>query len=90
MTSEEFFADEYKMNNPNRGRAIIINNKSFDKRLRVSELTSSDQDVIALSQLFKELGFTTDLYQNLSCQEMLQILCTGKLKSISLHLMIIL
>jgi len=79
MTSEEFFADEYKMNNPNRGHAIIINNKSFDKSLGLGEITSSDQDVTALSQLFEEMGFTTDIFQNLQCKEMLYVLYRGKL-----------
>jgi len=79
MTSEEFFADEYKMNYPNRGHALIINNKSFDRSLGLGERTGTDQDAIALSQRFEEMGFTTDLYQNLQCKEMLQILHKGKL-----------
>ncbi|XP_052791279.1 caspase-3-like [Mya arenaria] len=74
MTAEEFFADEYKMDYPNRGRAIIINNKTFDRSLGLGERTGTDQDAIALHQRCEEMGFDVDMYQDLRCEDMRQVL----------------
>ena len=55
MIEEEFMADEYKMNYVPRGRAIIINNRDFNRELNLGSRTGTDHDAAALQQRFKRL-----------------------------------
>lgn len=50
--------DRYFMGHENRGLAIIINNKSFHKDLKLSERHGTDVDATALEDAFKTLGRT--------------------------------
>ena len=77
MSAEEFFADEYKMDYPQRGRAIIINNREFDRGLGLGERTGTDQDAASLQMRFMEMGFEVDMYHNLVAREMAMVLAKG-------------
>ena len=78
MSSEEFFSDTYKMSYPNRGKAIIINNRVFDRKLNLGERTGTDVDAIALHQRFSEMGFEAEVIDNQTVKDMAQILYKGE------------
>eukprot|EP00918_Siedleckia_nematoides_P029633 GHVU01063859.1.p1 GENE.GHVU01063859.1~~GHVU01063859.1.p1 ORF type:complete len:283 (+),score=41.73 GHVU01063859.1:123-971(+) len=63
----------YNMNHPQRGMAIIINNKTFDKRTGMNERSGTDIDAAALYQRFKAWGLEVQVHHNQSCTEMLRI-----------------
>lgn len=77
MSADDFFADEYKMDYPQRGKAVIINNRTFDRALGLGERTGTDQDAAALNMRFLEMGFDVDIYHNLVVQDMLGVLGKG-------------
>lgn len=79
VTAEEFFSDKYKMDYKNRGKALIINNRTFDRRLNLGERTGTDVDAVALHQRFSEMGFEADVVDNLTAKDMVQVLYKGKL-----------
>ncbi|XP_053393185.1 caspase-3-like isoform X2 [Mercenaria mercenaria] len=74
ISAEDFFADEYKMDYPHRGKAIIINNRTFDRQLGLGERTGTDQDAAALNMRFMEMGFDVDIYHNLVVRDMAIVL----------------
>lgn len=74
ITAEEFFADEYKMDYPQRGRAIIINNRTFARQLGLGDRTGTDQDAAALNMRFVEMEFDVYVYHNLEVSEMLGVM----------------
>ncbi|KAL5018848.1 hypothetical protein ScPMuIL_004570 [Solemya velum] len=76
LSKKEFYADEYKMDYPKRGKALIINNKSFDQRLGLGERTGTDADAFALYSRFTELGFDVEKHNNLSEHQMRYIMLT--------------
>ena len=78
MTKDEFYSDEYKMDHPKRGRAIIINNKTFHRTLGLGERTGTDNDAVALSQRFSEIGFDVQGFQDCSVADMMKVLSAGK------------
>ncbi|ESO89044.1 hypothetical protein LOTGIDRAFT_106792 [Lottia gigantea] len=69
-TEEAFYSEEYAMNKPNRGVAIIINNVSFHPSTQMGERTGSDKDHKALKQRFKELEFDVREFKNLKRDDM--------------------
>ena len=80
VTSEDFFSDKYKMSYPNRGKALIINNRVFDRRLNLGERSGTDVDAIAIHQRFSEMGFEVEVFNNLSVKDMVQVLHKGEFK----------
>ena len=80
VTSEEFFSDKYKMTYPNRGKALIINNRVFDRRLNLGERSGTDVDAIALHQRFSEMGFDAEVVDNLKVKDMVQVLHKGRFR----------
>ena len=77
MTEEEFMADEYKMNYVQRGRAIIINNRDFNRELNLGSRTGTDQDAAALQQRFTEIGFDVKVHTNETVEVMKTTLAGG-------------
>ena len=88
LSSEDFFSDKYKMSYPNRGKALIINNRHFDRRLNLGERTGTDVDAIALHQRFGEMGFEAEVVDNLTIKEMGQILAKGEFRLKYIHALI--
>ena len=68
------------MNYPNRGKALIINNRVFDRRLGLGERTGTDVDAVAIQQRFSEMGFEAEIVDNQTVKDMVQILHKGKLR----------
>ncbi|XP_055346874.1 caspase-3-like [Paramacrobiotus metropolitanus] len=61
----------YFMNHRNRGTAIIINNRSFDRGLGMPERKGTDLDAEVLTKAFALLGFDViSPYDNLSVHDM--------------------
>ena len=77
MTEAEFMADEYKMNYEQRGRAIIINNRDFNRELNLGPRTGTDQDAAALQQRFTEIGFDVKVHTNETVNGMIKKLAGG-------------
>ncbi|XP_065922182.1 caspase-7-like isoform X1 [Magallana gigas] len=69
QTATEFFSHKYKMDYPNRGKAIIINNKTFNPKTKLNERTGTDKDASALHNRLSELGFEVDLKNNLTADK---------------------
>ena len=68
------------MTYPNRGKALIINNRVFERHLNLGERTGTDADAYALHQRFSEMGFKAEVVDNLTVKEMVQILHKGRLR----------
>lgn len=71
-----FFSDVYKMDFPNRGRAIIVNNKNFSRELQKNGYGTrigTDIDATKIGHRLELLGFTVDRYHDLTCKEMLDL-----------------
>lgn len=74
FTKDDFFADEYKMDFRHRGKALIINNKTFQHHLGLGERTGTDTDAVSLSQRLVDMAFNVEVFNDLTCKEMTQIL----------------
>ena len=68
----------YKMTRRTRGRLVIINNKSFDKKLNLADRPESDVDAASLCNVFTKMGFTCKIYINKTREQMLEIIKEGK------------
>eukprot|EP00105_Crassostrea_gigas_P026275 XP_011447136.1 PREDICTED: caspase-7-like isoform X2 [Crassostrea gigas] len=69
QTLAEFFSHKYKMDYPNRGKAIIINNKTFNAGTGLDVREGTDLDASALDNRLSELGFDVDLKNNLTADK---------------------
>lgn len=78
QTATEFFSHKYKMDYPNRGKAIIINNKTFNPKTKLNERTGTDKDATALDNRLSELGFDVDLKNNLTADKIKATLQKGQ------------
>jgi hypothetical protein len=67
----------YKMNHAERGKFIIINNKTFLPHTHMNERSGTDEDASNLFADFKKLGFKVEMYQNRTKDQMLQIMIAG-------------
>lgn len=66
------------MDYPNRGKAIIINNKKFNPGTGLNERNGTDQDASALCCRLSELDFDVDLFHNLKAEEIKVTLQKGQ------------
>lgn len=73
----EKYSDEYNMNHPRRGHAIIFNNYKFEED-RFPERKGSDVDVRLLHELYTELQFEITVYDNKEYTEIKTILDSCK------------
>ncbi|XP_013399774.1 caspase-3 [Lingula anatina] len=67
---EEIVENEYNFNHPNRGYAIIINNRKFEHHTEMPERNGTDLDAAALYQRLSALDFKVELVNNLRREEM--------------------
>lgn len=66
------------MNNPKRGRFIIINNKTFDPATRLQERMGTDVDAADLESVIRDiLGFEVVVKKDLTVSEMLKLMIAG-------------
>jgi len=69
----------YRMDYRERGRFIIINNKTFQAQTGMNERSGTDKDAASLYTDFKQLGFDVQLKQNQTANQMLQLMIAGNI-----------
>ena len=69
----------YRMDYPERGRFIIINNKTFLPQTQMNERSGTDKDAASLYTDFKQLGFDVQLKHNQTAHQMLQLMIDGNM-----------
>uniref|UniRef100_A0A8B9GMU7 Caspase-6 n=1 Tax=Astyanax mexicanus TaxID=7994 RepID=A0A8B9GMU7_ASTMX len=62
---------EYRMNNKQRGLALIFNQNHFQQELRLRERDGNDADKTNLTERFQELGFEVQSYDDLDEKNMM-------------------
>jgi len=65
------------MDHAERGKFIIINNKTFQQMTGAPERTGTDVDADSLEKDFSLLSFTVERHDNLTTAQMLQLMITG-------------
>lgn len=79
-------AEEYNMYHPRRGKAIIINNDTFDNNF-ATQRKGSHVDVANLKQAFSNLGFEVTIYDNWTFQEIKKAIHESKFRFLITHCM---
>ncbi|XP_078492732.1 caspase-6 [Ciona intestinalis] len=64
----------YQMDHESRGLAVIFNNENFHYTTRMNKRSGTDVDARNLSRIFKKLGFDVQVYKDLSCIAMLEVI----------------
>ncbi|NP_001188010.1 caspase-3b isoform X1 [Ictalurus punctatus] len=67
-------SDAYRMDYPNLGKCVIINNKNFTKSTGMTERNGTDVDAAKILQVFQKLGFKTMIQNDQSVSQMKQLL----------------
>ncbi|KAF4091407.1 hypothetical protein AMELA_G00036550 [Ameiurus melas] len=67
-------SDAYRMDYPNLGKCLIINNKNFNKSTGMAERNGTDVDAAKILQVFQKLGFRTTIQNDQSVSQMKQLL----------------
>ena len=67
----------YNMNHQKRGLFVIINNRNFHKSTGMNDRSGTDVDAANLFQKFKGLGFDARIFNNQTCEEMVNIMKRG-------------
>lgn len=75
----DFESDSYNMNYPRRGKAVIFNNKTFSSKTGMGERTGTDVDAQNLYFMFTEMGFNTDIQNDLKAHEMESYMVKGNI-----------
>uniref|UniRef100_H2YT45 Caspase family p20 domain-containing protein n=1 Tax=Ciona savignyi TaxID=51511 RepID=H2YT45_CIOSA len=63
----------YQMNRAKRGMAIIINNENFHYTTRMNKRSGTDVDARNLNRICLKLGFDVQVYKDLKCIDLLQV-----------------
>ncbi|XP_035179722.1 caspase-3 [Oxyura jamaicensis] len=64
----------YRMDYPEIGECIIINNKNFQKDTGLSSRSGTDVDAASVREVFMKLGYKTKLSNDLSCRDIINVL----------------
>uniref|UniRef100_A0A3B1JAA1 Centromere protein U n=2 Tax=Astyanax mexicanus TaxID=7994 RepID=A0A3B1JAA1_ASTMX len=67
----------YRMDYPNLGKCIIINNRNFDRSTGMSDRAGTDVDAGKMLKVFSELGFKASVQNNRTVSQMRQILTSA-------------
>ncbi|XP_043827307.1 caspase-3 [Dromiciops gliroides] len=67
-------SDRYKMDYPERGLCIIINNKNFHPNTGMSFRSGTDVDAAHLRETFKSLNYEVRNKNDLTCKEIIDLL----------------
>ncbi|KAK7111179.1 hypothetical protein V1264_010859 [Littorina saxatilis] len=70
----EMVVDCYKMDHKHRGKAIVINNKTFSPRLKLGVRKGTDKDATNLYDLFTKMGFDTTIEVDCAAQKIKNIM----------------
>ena len=75
-------SNEYDFTHERRGRAVIINNREFDRaRTRQNDRPGTDVDAAALESLLVMMGFDVTRHDNMSPTDMSITLRSGMLSN---------
>ncbi|XP_040411022.1 caspase-3 [Cygnus olor] len=64
----------YRMDYPEIGECIIINNKNFHKDTGLASRSGTDVDAASVREVFMKLGYKTKLSNDLSCRDIIKVL----------------
>uniref|UniRef100_U3J6D5 Caspase-3 n=1 Tax=Anas platyrhynchos platyrhynchos TaxID=8840 RepID=U3J6D5_ANAPP len=64
----------YRMDYPEMGECVIINNKNFHKDTGLSSRSGTDVDAASVREVFMKLGYKTKLSNDLSCRDIIKVL----------------
>lgn len=64
----------YRMDYPEIGECVIINNKNFHKDTGLSSRSGTDADAASVREVFMKLGYKTKLSNDLSCRDIVKVL----------------
>ncbi|NXO30113.1 CASP3 protein, partial [Cisticola juncidis] len=64
----------YRMDYPEMGECVIINNKNFDKRTGMASRSGTDADAASVRDVFMKLGYKVRINNDLSCKDIFRVL----------------
>ncbi|XP_014817667.1 PREDICTED: caspase-3-like [Calidris pugnax] len=64
----------YRMDYPEMGQCIIINNKNFHKHTGMSSRSGTDADAASVREVFMKLGYKIKINNDLSCEDIYKVL----------------
>ncbi|XP_018421176.1 PREDICTED: caspase-3-like [Nanorana parkeri] len=64
----------YRMDYPEMGLCVIVNNKNFHPSTRMGMRNGTDVDALKLKNTFKSLGYTVQIYNDLKCHDIFELL----------------
>ncbi|NXI64823.1 CASP3 protein, partial [Anseranas semipalmata] len=64
----------YRMDYPEMGECVIINNKNFHRDTRLSSRSGTDADAASVREVFMKLGYKIKLNNDLSCRDIIKLL----------------
>ncbi|KAH0616134.1 hypothetical protein JD844_027026 [Phrynosoma platyrhinos] len=68
-------ADEsYRMDHPEMGLCILVNNKNFHPATGMSYRSGTDADAARVVDTFRSLGYTVKPYNDLTCKQIIDVL----------------
>lgn len=76
FSKAEMLSDVYMMNFHRRGNAVIVNNKTFSKKLQEAgfgERTGTDIDATSISKRLQLLGFKVDMHRNITADKIMEV-----------------
>lgn len=68
----------YSMSSRTQGIALIINNKTFHRKMNLKPRNGSEADVHELTDMLRILGFITIVYEDLPAKEIIRIVRRSK------------
>ncbi|XP_044305779.1 caspase-3 [Varanus komodoensis] len=68
-------ADEsYRMDFPERGVCVLVNNKNFHPATGMAHRSGTDADAARIIDTFRTLGYTVKPYNDLSCKQIIDVM----------------
>ncbi|XP_005149203.1 caspase-3 [Melopsittacus undulatus] len=64
----------YRMDYPEMGECVIINNKNFHRKTGMSARSGTDADAASVREIFMKLGYKIKINNDLSCVEISELL----------------
>ncbi|NXJ76846.1 CASP3 protein, partial [Trogon melanurus] len=64
----------YKMDYPEMGKCVIINNKNFHRHTGMLPRSGTDADAARVREVFMRLGYTIKINNDLSCEDIYKLL----------------
>ncbi|KAM6149910.1 caspase-3 isoform 1-T1 [Erethizon dorsatum] len=75
MDSGIFLDNRYKMDYPEMGLCIVINNKNFHKSTGMAARSGTDVDAANIRETFMNLKYEVRNKNDLTCEEIMELMC---------------